>query len=261
MLYRYPWDEMGGKTPLSEAVAARMAAEKRIGAWNGVGAIAGTPSQVRAARQTIRRAFRGVADRVVFISDRRLQLIERYPRLISRLTGMNVPEMLKTVRGSFGIMKGVPSEVALSLAYWRNRRPPTPGDIHPARDNCGLLWFAPIIPMTRDDVAAFTAIAEPILARHRFECCLTLTAVNERCFDCTLPILYDKDDPVDTENAMSCHQALSTECGRDGFIPYRLGLQSMEHETAREDPFWRLVSTLKQAVDPAGILAPGRYAR
>jgi 4-cresol dehydrogenase (hydroxylating) flavoprotein subunit len=175
---------------------------------------------------------------------------------------LNVPDLLKTLESSYGMMKGVPSEIALSLAYWRNKRPmPAPSDINPARDSCGLMWFAPIIPMTAEDVSAFRGIVEPIFLKYGFECCITLTAVNERCFDCTLPLLYDKDDPAQTTKAEECYQELVASCRQRGYVAYRLGLQSMEAETSRDDVFWNVAAKLKEALDPQRILSPGRYAR
>ena len=262
MLERYPWQEMGGRTPLDEAVAARLAARKKIGAWNGVGAICGSKAQVRAAKETIKRVLHGRVDRLTFLSDERMQLLQRHPRILSLVLRMNVPELLKTLQSSYGMMKGIPSEIAMSLSYWRNRRTSSVGPgANPARDDCGLMWFAPILPMTAEDVSAFRGIVEPILARYGFEACLTFTAVNERCFDCTLPVLYDKDNDDEARKASSCYHELVEQCRQHGYIAYRLGLQSMEAETLRDDVFWAVVQRLKVALDPAGILAPGRYAR
>jgi 4-cresol dehydrogenase (hydroxylating) len=263
MLGQYPWADMAGDTPLSEAVAQRLASAKRVGAWNGVGAVCGGRFQVRGAKQTIRQALRGKVDRLVFLSESRLRLLRRYPKALSAVLGMNVPELLKALENSYGMMQGVPSEIALSLSYWRNRRmAPPASDIDPARDNCGVMWFAPIIPMTPADVARFRSVVEPVFARHRFECCITFTAVNERCFDCTLPLLYNKDDAAEEQRALACYADLVEQCRTQGYLAYRLGLQSMDAETHRaEDVFWRVTKQLKDAFDPAGVLAPGRYAR
>jgi 4-cresol dehydrogenase (hydroxylating) flavoprotein subunit len=262
MVGRYPWEEMGGRTPLSEEVARRLAAQKKIGAWHGVGALCGSKAQVHAAKATIRHTLAGTVDRITFLSDKKLQLLQRFPTVSSALLKLNVPELLKTLQNSYGLLKGVPSEVALSLAYWRNKRPlPPPAEMNPARDGCGLMWFAPIIPMTREDVSRFRQTVEPIRAQHGFETCITLTAVNERCFDCTLPLLYDRDDAGEVRRAQECYRALLDGCREHGYVPYRLGLQSMREETARDDAFWEVVTNLKRALDPGGILAPGRYAR
>jgi 4-cresol dehydrogenase (hydroxylating) len=46
-----------------------------------------------------------------------------------------------------------------------------------------------------------------------------------------------------------------------GYIPYRLGIQSMAGLVGGDDVFWDVVQKLKQALDPRGILSPGRYSR
>jgi len=262
MLSRYPWNEMEGQTPLSETVAAQLARERKIGIWNGVGAICGSRLQVQAAKKTIRQIFRSTVDRLTFLSDAKLELMQRHPQLLSWILGMNIPEMLGALKSSYGMLKGIPSEVALPLAYWRNRRTPMPAaGMNPARDGCGIMWSAPVIPMTGRDARHFREIILPIFARYGLEACMTLTAVNQRCFDCTLPLLYDRDNPAEVENAHLCYQELHQVCKEHGYVPYRLGLQSMSEETESSDPFWDVVQQLKGALDPQGILAPGRYCR
>ncbi|HEY0095185.1 MAG TPA: FAD-linked oxidase C-terminal domain-containing protein, partial [Archangium sp.] len=45
-----------------------------------------------------------------------------------------------------------------------------------------------------------------------------------------------------------------------GYYPTRLGLQSAQDALPTGDDSPALLRRLKQALDPAGILAPGRYA-
>lgn len=261
MLDRYPWRAMANQKPLSESLAIQLAAQKKIGMWNGVGAVCGSKAQVRGAKRTIRKLLKGKTDRITFLSDGKFRILRKYPGMSSLVLNLNVPDLLKTLEGSYGMLKGIPSEVALPLAYWRNKTTSLPKHgINPARDNCGLLWFAPIIPMTAQDVSTFRGIVEPILAKFGFDVCITLTAVNQRCFDCTLPLLYDKEDPEEVERAQACYVNLVRACQREGYIPYRHGIQSMAEETSKDDTFWKVIHTLKMALDPEGILAPGRYA-
>jgi 4-cresol dehydrogenase (hydroxylating) len=44
-----------------------------------------------------------------------------------------------------------------------------------------------------------------------------------------------------------------------GYIPYRVGIQSMAGLDPHGDVFWKVVSRIKRALDPDGIIAPGRY--
>lgn len=261
LLMQYPWEEMKGATPLSEEVAAALAKRNRLGVWNGVGALYGTKEQVRAAKKAVKAALSGKASELHFVSATTISLLEKFQKPLGTLLGVDMSQTVKAIKASFGILQGVPNEVALSTPYWRSGRTRPERDINPAKDNCGVIWLSPVIPMTVRDVAEFRGLVEPIFRRHLFDCCLTFTPVNPRCFDCTAPILYNRDDPEDRDRAGRCYRDLLAACMQNGFIPYRFGIQSMAELTGRRDPFWDTVETLKKALDPQGILSPGRYCR
>ncbi|MBN1587539.1 MAG: FAD-binding oxidoreductase [Candidatus Omnitrophica bacterium] len=259
MVSQYPWDLMQGQTPLSEEVAQKLADQKRIGIWNGVTAVYGTRRQVRAAKAVIRHELKGQTNRLVFISQKKLEFLERFPGPLSWITGLNIPEVIEAVRPGFGVLSGNPTESSLAVCYWRTPKKPSGASIDPARDACGLNWFAPVIPMTSAHVREFRSIVEPIFEKHGLECCITLTSVTARAFDCTLPILFDPQRQGDPERAEACNRELLEACAACGYIPYRVGVQSMSWLKERSSVYWDFVARLKQCVDPAGILAPGRY--
>jgi 4-cresol dehydrogenase (hydroxylating) len=94
---------------------------------------------------------------------------------------------------------------------------------------------------------------------HGIEPLITLTSLTDRCFDSTVPLLFDRDDADHTARAAACFDALF-EVGRSqGCMPYRLGIQSMRRVTDTPSPFWDLVGTIKSAIDPDRIISPGRY--
>jgi 4-cresol dehydrogenase (hydroxylating) len=262
VLTGYPWLEMEGKVPMSDEVAVKLAKEKKIGAWNGVAALYGTKKQVKAAKSRIKKLLSGKTSRLTFVSGLTLKFLERFKGLFSILSGLNIREIIKAVKPSYYILQGVPNEVALSTPYWRmKKRPSVIQGINPAQDNCGVIWLSPVIPMTKENVDEFRGAVEPIFRRHGFDCCITLTTVTHRCFDCTIPILYDRNNPDDTANADACYHELLKTCMEKGYIPYRFGIQSMAEITGRKDTFWDTVDKIKKALDPHGILSPGRYSR
>ena len=53
-------------------------------------------------------------------------------------------------------------------------------------------------------------------------------------------------------------EALFTVLVEAGYIPYRVGTQSMSDLDPEGDCFWHTVRTIKQALDPKGILNPGK---
>jgi 4-cresol dehydrogenase (hydroxylating) len=72
-------------------------------------------------------------------------------------------------------------------------------------------------------------------------------------------IMFDRDAPGEEERARLCHDEILARLTEAGYPPVRLGIQSM-HLGAPTDPVYiDLVRNLKKALDPADILAPGRY--
>jgi 4-cresol dehydrogenase (hydroxylating) len=108
-------------------------------------------------------------------------------------------------------------------------------------------------------VLAVHALAEPIFARHGFDLFVTFSMINERALGGVLTVAYDKEDPAEVERAKRCYRALFDAVMAAGYIPYRVGIQSMAGLDPHGDVFWKVVSRIKTALDPDGIIAPGRY--
>lgn len=261
MLMQYPWSQMGGRTPLDPSLALQLARERKVGAWNGVCGLYGTRDEVRAAKKAIRKALSGKVSRLNFVSGGFLRFMEKYPGPLSLVTGLNVRELVKVIKPSFGILSGKPSEVSLASPYWRSRKQPPKENINPVADGCGLYWFAPVVPMAKDATREFIGLVNTTLPKHGFEACIMLSTVTNRCFDCNLPILYDKENPEETARAAECYADIFEKCMQAGFIPYRVGIQSMERLVSADDEFWNVVRKVKDSLDPAGVIAPGRYCR
>ena len=59
--------------------------------------------------------------------------------------------------------------------------------------------------------------------------------------------------------AKACYDEVFALCMAEGFIPYRVGNQSMAQLDPNADVYWKTVARIKDALDPQGLLAPGRY--
>lgn len=99
-----------------------------------------------------------------------------------------------------------------------------------------------------------------VCGAHAIEPLITLTSLTGRCFDSSVPLLFDRADPAQVARAAACFDALFAAGRRRGFLPYRLGIHAMSRVTSTPCTFWDLVGTIKSAVDPDDIIAPGRYA-
>ncbi len=238
----------------------KLAKRHSIPAWSGVGAIYASKEVARAARRTLRRLLGPVTDRLVFINRRKVNAAQKVARVLPARLATRVKGLADTLSGALEIMHGSPNEVALALAYWRSGDLPRPDQPkNPARDGCGLIWFAPLVPIRGRDARRYIDMIERICPQYGVNPLITLTTLNERCFDSTVPLLFDRRDEDAAARAKDCYRALCEAGQREGFLPYRLNIDAMSILTTSGSAFSRLSSQLKAAVDPHFILAPGRY--
>ena len=154
-------------------------------------------------------------------------------------------------------MRGVPTEQALGSAYWR-KRTPVPSDPDPDRDRCGLLWYAPIAPADGEQVDQLTRLAGEVMLRHGFEPQISLTMLTPRMVCCVVSITYDREVAGEDKKAKACYDEVTERCMSAGYFPYRSGIQG-NAQLRQSEAYAALLNRLKAALDPKGILAPGRY--
>jgi len=256
-LRQYPWEETGGRTPLDGAVLAQLRNQLRIGAWNGSGALYGTKRQVAEGRRLLRQALRGKAQRLQFLDDTKLRLASLFATPYRWISGWNLQETLAVLKPVYGLMKGVPTEHPLTSTYWRKPAAP-PAAMDPDRDGCGLLWCSPVAPNDGAAAGHLTEfVSEQVLA-HGFEPAISLTMISGRALACIVSLAYDRGIAGEDERAIACYRQLVRGLAHRGFHSYRLPSGMMDG-MGEPGPYRDLLESIKNAVDPHGILSPGRY--
>ena len=259
MMAPFPGDKADDGV-LPPAEVEQLSRAHGITAWNGVGAIYASRDVAKAAKRTLRRLLGPVTDRLIFVDTRRIALARSIARFLPGKPAERIRSMADTLSGALDIMNGRPNDVALSLAYWRSGELPKSGTPkNPARDGCGLIWFAPLVPMRGKDARRYTEMVERICPEYGINPLITLTTINDRCFDSTVPLLFDRNDATATERANACYQALYAAGQKEGFLPYRLNIDSMKTLSDEGSVSSALAAQFKAAVDPDHIIAPGRY--
>ena len=250
-----------GRYPRPLKAIEHEAREAGGAAWMGVGAIYGTEGHAAATRRLVKIQIGPVAKRIAFFSLKKIRLIER---ILKWLPGKKSRQLLgttKLMKEGLDLLEGRPGEVALPLAYTGSG---TPQDSqmyrNPARDGCGLLWYAPIIPMTPVDARRFIQMARDICTKHGFEAPLTLSSLSDRSFDCTLPILFDRRDGQMCSSADACWRDLCNSGRKLGFVPYRVHARyGLQFAADDRNAFWEVARRVKEAIDPKHIISPGRW--
>lgn len=246
----------GIKLISAESVSLTMGADNALpsSAWSGTGALYGDRYQVAHMRKIIRKALAPVARRFFYLDRRRLWWARH-------VTGRILPSLGKMAISLSEIMtmlEGYPTEIALSLAYSARKGPVPEHPLNPARDGCGLLWYAPVVPMRPDTVRQYVNFVRETCKRHDMRAAITLSSLSSMAFDSTLPLLFE---PTEHESARvhTCLEDLYKTGKALGFFPYRYGASFMREAVASPAAFWAIADTIKRTLDPDLVLSPGRY--
>lgn len=257
----YPKDEAVPGKGVPDAVLARIGRENNIPAWSGFGALYGDKAVVRAARKSVRKRLGQKVDRLVFMDRAGAARASRLLSVLPIKIGRNYSRQVAQLNRALGYLHGIPGEMTLGVAYWRSGTKPATGPLNPAHDGCGLIWYLPIVPLVPDIVRAHVDMVRRVCTEYGFVPLLHMTTMSTRCFSAPSALLFDRSDPDETSRAQACNQALLDGALELGILPYRLGIQNMATYAESRTPFWDLAHTIKTAVDPGNLIAPGRYGR
>lgn len=248
--------------PLPPDVRASLCARAGIGAWTVSAALYGRAAQVADARRAIRNAI-GKLARLRFIDERTLSAGGAAARLLGQgKFGKRLAAQVELGRSLLNMNRGIPDGRFLAGAYWRRRGglpPGFPAGANPARDGCGMMWLAPVLPLRGADLLRAHALVEPVFASHGFDLFETFSMINERTLGGVMTVCFDRDDAAESRRAQLCYHSAFARLMEAGYIPYRVGPQSFAALDNSHDTYWSTVARIKTALDPQHIIAPGRY--
>lgn len=230
-LGRYPWETMDGRTPLTPQDIDGLSPWYACGALYGATEAMGQAAQEHVVTTLEKGGFRC---------------------RVEDLTG-------RPGEAAATPFLGTPTDANLRTLYWRKRAGPPSGMADPHGDRCGLVWLCTEVPFVGASAVDAVRLSEKVVTDHGFEPNLGATARSPRSLKLFLALAWDRDVEGEDDRAMACHDALLGRLVADGFLPYRLGIHSME--CLPESPGYDVtLRRIKEALDPAGIMAPGRYA-
>lgn len=270
-----PGEILGGEKYLTDARRALLRKRYNIAPWSFAAGLYGTRDQVAANISLIRREL-GSLGRLQFIDDRKLAVIQRVTRTLKavqalgpirglaerfsvRVFGKPVG-LLDMMPHVHAIEKGYPSDYFVKHAYYKSRQPKPPDDdIDPARDRCGLIWLGPMVPLTGCEVQKVIDLVRPLYTRWGFDFTTALMVANPRTVIALMSVFYDKEDPDETRRAEALYFEMGEATQRAGYQQYRTSTLYMDRVLEPAPEFRALCDRIKTALDPNGILAPGKY--
>lgn len=140
---------------------------------------------------------------------------------------------------------GIPSLGELGLLKWR------PGG--------GNLWFVPGTPMDGKIANEFQKLCRRIYEDHGLD--YTVMNVCGPRFARGLHVIsFNREDEDERRRADACYRAMSEAVARRGVFVGRSPIDYQEFHMAQTMPAFReACAALKRALDPNGVIAPGRY--
>ena len=259
MSYANPNDPAHHKV-MSEQQIKQLSDSSKLPQWLVIGTLYGPKPVVTAIKKAIKASARGLG-KLTFSDSWMINVARKIQHILPGKIGEKLRQDLQRLNSLKDIMLGVPNQVALPLAYWRN--PVIKADkakpLLPDKDNCGLLWYAPLVPMCASRISEFVAMVRKICPIYGIEPLITLTHLKHDCVDATVPIVFNNLDLESRKKALACLDCLLENGLEKGFVPYRLNIRQQHTLLNPETPYWQLVDKIKSQFDPNGILNPGRY--
>ena len=130
--------------------------------------------------------------------------------------------------------------------------------IYNFRGGGGAMWLAPVVAPRAADVKRAYTLTDTIFRKWGFDFAGGFL-VYARHTDMICDLLFDRTDPAETQRAYACFNECIDALAAEGYGIYRVGTAFMDKVAETYGPAQREINRrLKRALDPRGIIAPGK---
>lgn len=256
----------GANHPVSRAEVEKRLGLLSLSGWTCMGAIAGEAGVVSAARRIVQSAMREQGLKASFYSESMLRiktdaalflptqgLRERFiPLRMLRLFLDRVLGRNERFNSWFPAWKYLSKNAGL---WGRRVGSNIDVDLEPST---GFLYFTAVLPFA-DSLPDLLRKMEDACLERELEPVLLVALGSAAHLTCALQIIFQKDDAEAASNACTCYEELFRIVVQGGGVVHRLPHQFQKLLAKESGLFWPLAETIKGAVDPKGLLSPGRY--
>jgi 4-cresol dehydrogenase (hydroxylating) len=221
-----------GEGPLPEAAIDRMARELEIGRWSMRFALYGDEPVLDHRFAKIKAAF---------------ERIEGADVWGTKVAPEDIPSLEHPAER---IMGGVPSLDWNNMTAWYGG------------EEGGHIGFSPVAPLVGRDACALRDLLRAKVEGAGLDYIVGLLPINARSFVHITMVIFDTKNEAQARAAYEVSSQLVKDAAALGYGEYRAHLSFMDLAQAQysynDHAYLRFVERIKDAVDPAGILAPGK---
>lgn len=262
ILAQYPHDMLGGRQHLSDEAAATWRKTHGVAQWTFGCGLYGSAEEVRYQRRMLRKVLKRYG-MIQFIGaavrdDAYGRLVRKLAPVANRLMGKS-PEFTNVMIPAINLYRGIPTDEFVRQAYFKSHATKPDTDIDPARDRCGMIWIGPVVPFTSTHVMKALSLTKRIFDRHEFDFFVEVIVESARSVIVLVGVFYEREDPAEAARARAWYDEALAAYTEHGYPPYRATTLSTAHALDANPRAREFLASLKRAVDPQNLLAPGRY--
>lgn len=221
-----------GEGPIPDEIIDQIGAELGVGRWTMRFALYGDEAVVDHRFEKVRRAFGRIPGADV---------------RGTKCAPADIPELedpMERVQG------GVPSLDLNRMTAWYGG------------EEGGHIGFSPVAPLTGHDAIALRDLLRGMIEEAGLDYIASLIPVNARSFVHVTLVIFDTKDEAQTRAAYDVAKRLVRDAAKLGYGEYRAHLDFMdlaaEQYSWGDHAYMRFCETIKDALDPNGILSPGK---
>ena len=227
------------------------------GPWSALGILMGTKGVVGAMKKRVRQGL-GRFGSIKFLTPGLLELAKTATGKVPVPMVKEANIFLLGVEPLMKLTNGNPTNAALHSTYWSISES-SPAPDQPDDGPGGILFTAPMLPMTGEAVARSNEAIKQVGKEYGFDIAITYNMMHGRTIEGVVSLDFRRDDAQEVTRAQACLRALHQVHIDLGYYPYRMDIQNMDLMVDENDLFWQVARDFKSVLDPDNIIAPGRY--
>ena len=223
---------------------------KWVSEWTLAGSVSGPAELVKSRKARVKKVFK------TFLKSHKLRFVnDGTLNLLKKIHSFRPLEFYNDLMYVVDLQKGIPTNEPIRILMNSSEKKPS---FKTSEFPMHFKWIASVSTAEPERVNGLMEILKRNFEEWGYDFRVTLTSINPRTLTFISNISYLKD-PESIQKANEFYNSLMSQLVESGYYPYRSGSGMYDFFEHREESTSNLLHKMKSALDPDGILAPGRY--